>query len=390
MPRLTRQYHDLSVPITEFRFTVQLPEDGTRVDVVLRDHYPWRSREHFQGMIDQGDVHVNDLRPKAATRLRSGDVVRVRIPVAEGTPSKESGDHLEVLYEDEALVAIDKPSGVVAHPTGRIRHGTLINFLHARYRRPGEGAADVVPRLAHRIDRDTSGIVLVVKDRRLDALVTRAFFRREVKKTYLAVVLGSPAAETGLIDAPIGQAPDAQTKLEMAVTADGRPSRTSWRVVERFPNLAWMELSPHTGRTHQLRVHMRHVGHPLVCDHLYGDPRPLRRSTLDASVPVSEDAIVLQRLALHAHRLELQHPLTKRPLVLESPVPVDLRRALEEIRRLSGRPGDPSSALVSPSASGTNVARADVEASRPVRTRSSRDGSSAPRGRGTREIGASA
>lgn len=334
MARLTRQYHDLSVPITEFRFIVQLPEDGRRVDAVLRDHYPWRSREHFQGMIAAGDVLVNDAPPKSATRLRNGDVVRVRIPVPPDAPARESGDHLDVLYEDDALVAIDKPSGVVAHPTGRIRHGTLINFLHARYRRPGEGDADVVPRLAHRIDRDTSGIVLVVKDRRLDALVTRAFHRREVVKTYLALVEGAPAADAGLVDRPIGPAPDAQTKLEMAVRDDGRPSRTSWRVRERLGRHAWLELSPHTGRTHQLRVHLEHLGHPIACDHLYGDPRPLRRSTVDPRVPVAADAIVLQRLALHAHRLELAHPVTGRPLVLESPVPRDLVAALDELRLL--------------------------------------------------------
>lgn len=335
MPRLTRQYHDLSVPIREFRFIVQLSEVGERVDAVLRDHYPWKSREHFQRMIDAGDVHVNDGQPKAATRLKNGDVVRVKIPVPTDAPAKESGDHLRILYEDDALVAIDKPTGVVAHPTGRIRHGTLINFLHARYRRPGEGDADVVPRLAHRIDRDTSGVVLVVKDRRLDALVTNAFYRREVKKTYFALIEGAPASDAGLIDRPIGPAKDAQTKLEMDVLDDGRPSRTSWRVRERLGAHAWMELHPHTGRTHQLRVHLRHLGHPIVCDHLYGDLRPLRRSTIDPGVCVGDDAVVLARLALHAHRLELEHPVTKRPLVLESPVPDDLVRALEELRSLS-------------------------------------------------------
>jgi len=338
LPRLTRQYHDLSVPITEFRFIVQLHEDGRRVDAVLRDHYPWKSREHFQRMIDRGDIAVNDRRPKAATRLRNGDVVRVKIPVPEGAPAKESGEGLRILYEDEALVAIDKPTGMVAHPTGRIRHGTLINFLHARYRRPGEADADIVPRLAHRIDRDTSGVVLVVKDRRLDALVTRAFHRREVKKTYLALVTGAPSADGGVVDRPIGPASDAQTKLEMDVVEDGRPSRTSWRVRERVAGHALMELSPHTGRTHQLRVHMRHLGHPIACDHIYGDPRPVRRSTIDPRIPVEADAVLLLRLALHAHRLELAHPVTKRPLVLESPIPDDLTHALAELRRLGAGP----------------------------------------------------
>ena len=167
-------------------------------------------------MIDRGDVTVNGAARKASLRLREGDRVAVAIPVPADAPEKESAEGLVVLHEDDALVAIDKPSGVVAHPTGRIRHGTLINRLHARYRRTdpsgaprsvggaaGAGGAgpverDVVPRLAHRLDKDTSGVVLVVKDRKLDAAVTRAFFRREVEKTYLALVVGDPATDGGL------------------------------------------------------------------------------------------------------------------------------------------------------------------------------------------------
>lgn len=335
LPRLARQYRDLSVPVTEFTFTVNLPEDGTRLDLLLRAHFGWRSRQHFQGMIDRGDVLVNDAVRKASLRLRKGDVVRVRIPVAADAPEKESGDGLVVLYEDEALVAIDKPAGVVAHPTGRIRHGTLINRLHARYRRPGEGRADVVPRLAHRLDKDTSGVVLVVKDRRLDAEVTRSFFRREVRKTYFALVRGAPVADAGRIDAPLGPEEDGETKLQMCVREDGQPSRTSWRVVERLGRWTWLEVEPHTGRTHQIRVHLRHLGHPIVADHLYGDVRPLRRSDADPTLPDAEDAVLLDRLALHAHRLELAHPATRAPLRLESPVPPDLLRALDGVRALA-------------------------------------------------------
>jgi 23S rRNA pseudouridine1911/1915/1917 synthase len=332
VPRLVRQYRDLSRPITEFVFTTTIPEVGTRLDVALKGHYPWRSREHFQGMIERGDVTVNGGRRKPSTRLRKGDVVRTRIPVHPDAPERESDEGLVVLHEDDTLVAIDKPAGVVAHPTGRIRHGTLINRLHARYRRP-EDPADVVPRLAHRLDRDTSGVVLVVKDRRADAHVTRSFFRREVKKTYLALVDGVPAADGGRIDLPIGPSDDADTKLEMAVRDDGQPARTTWTVLERFARHAWVRLEPHTGRTHQLRVHLAAIGHPIACDHLYGDLRPLRRSTLRPRLPAAQDAVVLDRLALHAHRLELRHPTTAEPLALESPVPADLESALAELRR---------------------------------------------------------
>ncbi|MCC7138691.1 MAG: RluA family pseudouridine synthase [Planctomycetes bacterium] len=339
MPRLARQYRDLSVPVTAFTFTVNLPEVGARLDALLRAHYPWKSRQHFQRMIDRGDVTLNGEVRKASVRVRKGDQVAVRIPVPADAPERESAEGLVVLYEDEALVAIDKPSGVTAHPVGRIRHGTLINALHARYRRVGPDAdgEDVVPRLAHRLDKDTSGVLLVVKDRRLDAVVTRAFHRREVEKTYLALVRGVPARGEGVVDTPIGPAPDAQTKLEMTVREDGMPSRTRWRVREAFAGFALLEVEPKTGRTHQIRVHLRSIGHPIVADHLYGDVRPLRASTVDPAVPDTEDEILLDRLALHAHRLVLRHPSTGATLRVESPVPADLGRALDGLRRLSAR-----------------------------------------------------
>ena len=281
---------------------------------------------------------MNGGRRKPSTRLRKGDDVRVRIPVAADAPERESGEGLVVLYEDDALVAIDKPAGVVAHPIGRIRHGTLINLLHARYRRPGEGAKDVVPRLAHRLDRDTSGVVLVVKDRRLDAEVTRAFFRREVTKTYWALVKGDPAADDGLIDRPIGPATVSETKLHMEVRPDGRAARTRWRVLERLPGHAWVELSPLTGRTHQLRVHAASIGLPDRLRPPLRRPAPAaalvdRRPATGGAPAADDDPVLLDRLALHAHRLALRHPVTKAPFSIESPLPADLARALEACAR---------------------------------------------------------
>jgi 23S rRNA pseudouridine1911/1915/1917 synthase len=195
----------------------------------------------------------------------------------------------------------------------------------------------VVPRLAHRLDKDTSGVLLVVKDRRLDAIVTEAFHRRRVRKTYLALVRGVPAAPSGVVDLPIGPALSRDTRLHMDVREGGQPASTRWRVLERLPGHAWLEVEPRTGRTHQIRVHLRAAGHPIVADHLYGDPRPLRRSSLDPDAPF-EDDVLLDRLALHAHRLELVHPATGLPLALESPVPADLARALEGLRALERAP----------------------------------------------------
>jgi 23S rRNA pseudouridine1911/1915/1917 synthase len=333
VPRLERTYLDWSRPVRDLTFVVNLPEEGRRLDAVLHDRFSWKSRTRFQAMLERGEVLWNGREAKASQRVRKGDVVLVRLPIAADAPERETADDLVILHEDEHVVVVDKPSGMAAHPVGRIRHGTLINKLHARYR-ADDRTKDVVPRLGHRLDRDTSGVLLVVKDRRTDQLVTEAFTLRRVRKTYLALVEGVPEAAEGEVDAPIGPAPDGATALHMGVRPDGAPSRSRWRVVRAFRDHALLALEPKTGRTHQLRVHMAHLGHPILCDHLYGDPRPVWRSSVDPSIPLEDDAIVLQRLALHSHRLELSHPITGGPLAIESPLPPDLVAAIEELASL--------------------------------------------------------
>jgi 23S rRNA pseudouridine1911/1915/1917 synthase len=336
MTRLERAYPDLSRPLEEYAFTVNVPEEGSRLDLVLRAHYPWRSRTRFQAMLERGDVTVNGAAAKPSQRVRRGDRVAVRIPPDPTAPAKEHDADLVVIYEDDAVVAVDKPSGMTVHPVGRIRHGTLINKLHARYRRE-QPEADVVPRLGHRLDKDTSGVVLVVKNRRVDAAVTELFTRRRVKKTYFALVQGVPAAQEGEIDAPLARDPDGDTILHMAVDPAGQPSRTRWRVREAFARHALLEVEPLTGRTHQIRVHLAHLGHPVLCDHLYGDLRPLWPEVERAGGAGGSALPVLERLALHAHRLELAHPTTGAPLVLVSPLPPDLQRAVETLRADAAR-----------------------------------------------------
>lgn len=335
MPRLERVYLDLSRPIRESSFTVERLEAGVRLDTLLRRHYPWRSRTWFRDMLRRGEVEVNGAPAKPSARARPGDVVVVKLRVDPGHPERETDEDLVILYEDEHLIAIDKPSGMAAHPVGRIRHGTLVNKLHARYRHE-DPARDVVPRLAHRLDRDTSGVVLAVKSRRVDALVTDLFTARDVEKTYFALVAGVPDRPAGWIDAPLGDDPDGETALHQAVRPDGLPARTRWTVRRRFARHTLLELRPLTGRTHQLRVHLAHLGHPIVADHLYGDPRPLMRSHAVPAIDPARDAVILRRLALHAHRLELDHPITGAPLRIESPLAVDLCAALEELDALAG------------------------------------------------------
>ncbi len=334
MPRLERVYPNLSRPIREFSFTVDRLEVGVRLDTLLRQHYPWKSRTHFRDMLRRGEVLVGGKPAKPSYKSRRGDVIVVKRPDDPSLPEQESDEGLVFLYEDEHILAIDKPSGMASHPVGRIRHGTLINKLHARYR-SDDPEKDTVPRLSHRLDLDTSGVVLVSKSRKVDALLTDVFTTRAVKKTYLALVKGVPAETTGRIEAPMGDDPDGESALHQAVRADGLPATTDWAVRRAYARHALLEARPLTGRTHQIRVHLAHIGHPIVADHLYGDPRPLMRGHALPGLALEHDGICLARLGLHAHRLELAHPVTDEPLVLESPLPVDLRAALDELETLA-------------------------------------------------------
>lgn len=319
MPGLTRQYADHSRPIETFSFVVDVLEAGQRIDAVLRSHYPWHSRTFYRNKLRRGEVLVGGSPAKPSTRLRKGDTVVVMLPPDPEAPEQEADDLL-VLYEDEDIVVVDKPSGIACHPVGRTRHGTVINKLHARYRRQGD-AEDVVPRLGHRLDLDTSGVLLCVKHAEADRRVTEIFTAREAQKTYLAIVEGCPAQRRGEVVAPLGPDPTASTRLHQAVLSDGLPSRSTYEVREQGGGVAYVALSPHTGRTHQLRVHMQFLGHPILCDHLYGDVRP-RFS------PDEPDHCVLERLALHAYRLEMPHPIQGIPLVIRSPLPADMRACL--------------------------------------------------------------
>lgn len=329
-----RSYPDLSRPIREFSFVVDATEAGGRLDRALQAHFPWKSRTHYQRLLNQGDILVDGQTSKASARLREGQRVVLRLPDDPSAPERESADDLVFLFEDEHLAAVDKPSGMTVHPVGRIRHGTLINKLHARYRRehPDE---DVVPRLGHRLDKDTSGIVLFVKSRHVDQEITDAFTERRVRKTYLALVRGIPRPASGIVDAPIGPDPRGSTHLHMMVRSDGQPARSRWALERRFRRHALVRLSPLTGRTHQLRVHMAHLGHPILCDHLYGDLRPLYADDAGARRREGGEEIVLDRLALHAQRLELAHPVTGEDLSIVSPLPEDLRRAVDVLRALA-------------------------------------------------------
>ena len=293
---------------------------GERLDRALVRHLADLAlpRVEVARWIRGGRVEVNgDGAPKPAMKLVKGDLVRVTLPPppADKPPLVAQELPIAVVWEDAHLLALDKPPGLVVHPTWGHRDGTLLNGLLWRAR--DWDAERERPRLVHRLDKDTSGLLLVAKTRAAHAELARAFQRRQVRKEYLAVVRGSPSADHGRIELPISR-DAADPKRRVAGAADGRPAVTSWEVWaegtsagERF---ALLRCRPETGRTHQIRVHLAAIGCPIVGDPLYGSPPALHA-----------------RQALHAARLALAHPVTHEPLALEAPLPADFRSLLDRL-----------------------------------------------------------
>jgi 23S rRNA pseudouridine1911/1915/1917 synthase len=233
-------------------------------------------------------------------------------------------DELCILWEDEDLVAVDKPALVSVHPSGRHMSDSLIHRVHVRYR---DRIAELgwAPKLCHRLDRETSGIVLVAKDADVHRRIMRAFERREVEKHYLALVHGVPRERAGVIDMPLGPARASRIGLKMACITDGVEARTDWELLEDHGAFSLIRCRLHTGRQHQIRVHMAAIGHPVIGDKLYGEDDSFFQRGVDDEL-TARDLVDLElpRHALHNHRLAFRHPRTGDAVVIESPLPADL------------------------------------------------------------------
>ena len=318
-----------------------------RVDAFLVRHLTWRSRTSIQDLIRDGQVLVDASTPDhprgsglplVETRpgrwLRHGSRVVVLIPehlrLATIGPTS---DDLTVLYEDEGILAVDKPPFVAVHPGGRHLVDTLIQRVHARYGAGFELETGGAPRLCHRLDRETSGVVLVGRDPRSHADVMGQFERREIEKEYLAIVRGEPAADSGVIEYPIASARASKVELKMAVVADGQASRADWKLLERHGSCSLLSCSPWTGRQHQIRVHLAAIGHPVVGDKLYGHDEELFEKDLDGRL-TREDlrALGMDRQALHNHRVAFVSPASGLRVEVRSPLPPDMAAFLEGIR----------------------------------------------------------
>jgi 23S rRNA pseudouridine1911/1915/1917 synthase len=279
------------------------------------------SRSHVQRLITEGRLAADGSPVKANTIVGPGTTLELRIPPpAPASPQAQPDLPLSVVYEDDDLLIVDKPAGQVVHPSAGHDSGTLVNALLGRGAElaPAGIAGVQRPGIVHRLDRDTSGLLMVARTDAAQASLQAQLKARRIKKTYLALVQGSVAAAVGRIEAPIGRDPAHRTR--MAVTPNGRPSITGYRVRERFAGWTLLELDLVTGRTHQIRVHLEAIGHPVAGDPVYGTGTSRRGPG------------GLERLFLHAWRLELTSPSTGRLIRAEAPLPDALEAVLGALR----------------------------------------------------------
>ena len=303
---------ELEAAVETRRMVVAADEHGLRLDKLLVAHAGEFSRTHLQTLIERGCAHVDGVTARAAAqRLRAGQTVAIELQrTDESRAFRPEPMALTIAYEDEHLLVIDKPAGLVVHPAPGHWRGTLVNGLLARH----AGAA-LLPRagIVHRLDKDTSGLMVAAKTLPAMTALVRAIAAREVRREYVAIVHGDVPPGVVPIDAPIGR--DPVSRIRMAVTRSGRPARTDVARLTGNGRFTALACRLHSGRTHQIRVHLASRGHPIVADALYGGAA----------------ALGLARQALHAFRLGLAHPVTGETLAFEAPLPADLQSAWEQL-----------------------------------------------------------
>jgi 23S rRNA pseudouridine1911/1915/1917 synthase len=291
-------------------------EDGQRLDLFITAAIPRLSRSAVQRLIKAGDVLVNQRPSKPAYKLVAGDTITVTIPPPELQEVEPEDIPLDLLYEDADLAAVNKPAGMVTHPAFGNRSGTLVNAALARWPQMRDVGSDDRLGVVHRLDKDASGVITLAKTADALADLQAQFKTRTVYKRYVALVEGVPASHEGIIEAPIGR--DPRQRKRMAVLRDGRPAVTRYDLLEDFSAYALLSVEPGTGRTHQIRVHLAWLGHPVVGDDVYG-----RR----------KQPIKMKRIFLHAAELHVDSPSTGERLRFEAPLPVGLEDILAKLRR---------------------------------------------------------
>ena len=290
---------------------IELPgQPGQRLDQLLAQELPQYSRSRLQDWIKQGQVTVDGETRKASFVLRGGEAIHVHPGARRPLKATPEAIALDVLYEDESLVAVNKPAGMTVHAGAGVHEGTLVNALLHRYQSLSLVNGDDRPGIVHRLDRFTSGVILVARTDQAHQHLAAQFAQRETDKVYLALVHGAMPAESGRVEKAIARHP--VHRLKMATSEHGRYAVTDWRVVTRYGKFTLLEVKIGTGRTHQIRVHLASLRHPVAGDLTYGAPANEQAESAGG------------RFFLHAARITFRHPATNEPVTIEAPLPAEL------------------------------------------------------------------
>lgn len=308
-------------------FCVSVGEQNERLDQFLASHAKNMTRSRVQELIRRGDVRINQRTAKPSYRLKPGDIILLSIPPASPCHLEPEQVAFSVIHEDPFLIVIDKPPGVVVHPAPGHYTGTLVHGLLRHCRDLSGIGGELRPGIVHRLDKDTSGLVVVAKSDEAHRFLAAQFKAKQVVKEYTAIVHGIPKGEQGVIDLPIARHPVKRKEMSV-VSRGGREAVTHWRKKEELARtFSLLTVTPRTGRTHQIRVHLAHAGHPIAGDPVYG----YRKVWWKRHFPGGQD--VVKRQMLHAGKLGFIHPESGEHRVFRAPVPEDMQRVLDLLRK---------------------------------------------------------
>ena len=296
-------------------FNVESNKTGERLDVFLQNELPLFSRSHIKNMIENDCVFVNGKKVKSGYKIKEGDKIDVTIKEPEKISTEEEDIPFDIVYEDDDVVVVNKPQGLVVHPCASTKSGTLVNGLLHRIKNLSGINGVLRPGIVHRLDKDTSGLLVVAKNDKAHISLQEQIKNKTCRRIYLAVLEGHLKEDSGEIVTKIAR--DKKDRKKMAVTDVGREAITEYKVLEHFKNASLVVFSLKTGRTHQIRVHCKYLGHPIVGDKLYG-----------------KEVKGLNGQLLHAVRLSFIHPTTKEEMTFEAPLPEYFEKYLEKLRKM--------------------------------------------------------
>ncbi|HZS46852.1 MAG TPA: RluA family pseudouridine synthase [Blastocatellia bacterium] len=318
---------DACAPREELSFRVSDEQSGTRLDKLLAGLMPNQSRTLIQRLIENSDVLVNEKPVKSSYKVRVPDRIDVEVPPPLPLELKPESIPLNIVYEDDDLIVVDKPAGLIVHPGAGVSSGTLANGLVAHFNQLSGSAGVARPGIVHRIDKDTSGLLVVAKNDHAHQGLSEQFSSRTVFKRYVALSFGRFADNSGKVDAPIGRDPNHRTRMAVRKSG-GRPALSLYTVRERFDEFTLLDVEIKTGRTHQIRVHLTYIKHPVVGDKTYGEGR----ENAIKDVAIRRAVASLDRQFLHAAELGFTHPRTDKPMRFHSSLASELERLLKLLR----------------------------------------------------------